>query len=301
MTVFYRIIYSLVRILSFIPFHVSQFVGRILGRAFVMIPMRRTKDSLDNLRHAFDENLTEVEIRRLNIRVLMHFGEMLFEVPHLLRLNRENLDRYVVFENRENFLAAVGKGKGAFILSAHLGNWELMAAAVTLLSESKTAAVARSIDFSPADRLMGDLRSRFGAELIPKRGGMKKVLKAVNEKKIIGILLDQSVDWYEGVFVQFLGRPACTNKGLALLALRTGAPVVPAFCVKHPDGRYRIIFEEEVNIQNTGDKTMDIEQNTALFTRIIEKYVKQYPDQWFWFHRRWKTKHYCSLPDDFSS
>lgn len=301
MAMIYRLIYAFVRIVSFIPFRTGQFLGRLLGRAFAMVPVNRTRDSLDNLRHAFGDQMTDPEIKRLNRLVVMHFGQMLFEVPHILRLNPENLDRYVVFENTENLLAAVGKGKGVFILSAHLGNWELMAAAVALLSVSKTAAVARSIDFSPADRLVRDLRTRFGAELIPKRGGMKKVLKAVKEKKTIGILLDQSVDWYEGVFVQFLGRPACTNKGLALLAQRTGAPVVPAFSARRSDGRYSVIFEKEVELQKTGDRTRDIEENTAIFTRIIEKYIRQCPEQWFWFHRRWKVRPYCPLPDDFGA
>jgi KDO2-lipid IV(A) lauroyltransferase len=128
---------------------------------------------------------------------------------------------------------------------------------------------------------------------------MKKLLAAKKENKVIGILLDQNVDWYEGVFVPFLGKSACTNKGLALVALRTGSPVIPAFSVRQPDGRYRVMFEDEVSLLKTGDKIKDIEENTALFTQIIGKYVSQYPDQWFWFHKRWKTRPFCPLPEDY--
>jgi KDO2-lipid IV(A) lauroyltransferase len=252
--------------------------------------------SLDNIRYAFGDHISEDKIRALNKRVLMHFGEMLFEVPHILRLNHKNVDRYVLFENEENLLSAVEKGKGVFILTGHFGNWELMSAAICLCLAPNGAIVVRPIDFEIGDRLINNLRSRFGAEIIPKQRAMKRLLMAARENKTVGILLDQNVDWYEGVFVRFLGRQACTNKGLALIARRTGSPVVPAFSVKQADGRYRVIFEKELELANTGDKTRDMEENTALFTNIIEKYIRQYPDHWFWFHRRWKTKSYCRLP-----
>lgn len=93
-----------------------------------------------------------------------------------------------------------------------------------------------------------------------------------------------------------IGRLACTNKGLALMALKTRTPVVAAFSVRQKDGRYGIIIEGEVKLQRSGNKIRDVEENTALFSRVIEKYVLHYPDQWFWFHRRWKTKNYCPLP-----
>ncbi|HOP47903.1 MAG TPA: lysophospholipid acyltransferase family protein [Desulfobacteraceae bacterium] len=298
LTIIYRLIYLIIRILSHIPFRICQFIGRTLGLLFDLIPMKRTDVSLDNLRYVFEGDLNENEIRRLNRRVLMHFGEMLFEIPHLFRLNSENLDNYVIFENQQNLLAALDKGKGVFALTAHLGNWELLNTAVPLYFGIKTAAVARPIEFLPVERLFSDLRSRFGTDLIQKQRGIKRILTAIKDKKLVGILLDQSVDWYEGVFVEFMGRPACTNKALARLVQKTGAPVVPAFCVKQPDGRYKIIFDEEVNIQKSADKTIDVEQNTALFTAIIEKHVREYPEQWFWFHRRWKVKNYCPLPDD---
>lgn len=298
LTLIYRLICLFIRILSHIPFHICQFIGRTLGLLFDLIPMKRTDVSLDNLRHVFEGDLTEIEIRRLNRRVLMHFGEMLFEIPHLFRLNSENLGNYVIFENQQNLLSALAKGKGVFALTAHLGNWELLNTAVPLHFGIKTAAVARPIEFIPVERLFSDLRSRFGTDLIQKQRGIKRILTAVKDKRLVGILLDQSVDWYEGVFVEFMGRPACTNKALARLVQKTGAPVIPAFCVKQPDGRYKIIFDEEVNIQISGDKTVDVEHNTALFTAIIEKHIREYPEQWFWFHRRWKVKNYCPLPGD---
>ncbi len=264
-----------------------------------MVSMRRFKTSLDNLRKVFGNQLSEDEIKRLNTQVILHFGQVLFEIPHILRLSRANLDRYVLFKNKENLLKAIEKGKGVFILSAHFGNWELMSAALCLrfAPDGSAAVVVRPIDFPAADLLVRALRSRFGAKIIPKQHALKRVLKAVKNNKIVGILLDQNVDWYEGVFIPFLGLPACTNKGLALMAIKTRAPVIPIFPVRQPDGRYCIIFEKEIDLIRTGDKTRDIEENTALFTKIIERYVKKYPDHWFWFHERWKTKPFCQIPD----
>ena len=236
------------------------------------------------------------EIKNLYRRVLKHFGQMFFEVPHALRFNNANLNKYVVFKGEDHLLEAIKEGKGVFLLTAHFGNWEFMAVAIAI-HFGKLAVVARSSDFPPFEKLLSDLRSRFGTEIIPKQNGMRKIFYALKKKKLIGILLDQNVDWYQGVFVDFLNRRACANKGLALMALRTQTPVIPSFSVRRKDGRYDIFFGKEVELIRTGDITKDIEENTALFAGIIEKQIKEHPDHWFWFHRRWKTLPYCSLPD----
>jgi len=295
----YGALYGLVGLISLIPFHTGQRFGRTLGRGLAGILGGRIKVSLDNLRHVYGDEMSESELTELNARVLMHFAQMIFEAPHILRLKHSNLEKYVVFENSENFLSAIKKGKGTFILTGHFGNWELMSAAVTLRFAPKGAVIARPIDFLPADRLMRKLRARFGNEIIPKQRAMRRVLQAAKKNMAIGFLMDQNVDWYEGVFVRFLGRTACTNKGLALLALRTGTPVIPMFSARQEDGRYRITFGREVALVRTGDKTRDLEENTQLFSEIIETYVRKHPDQWFWFHRRWKTKSYCPLPEGY--
>jgi KDO2-lipid IV(A) lauroyltransferase len=295
----YVLLYALVRFLSMIPYHTGQRLGRVFGSGLARVLGGRVNVSLDNLQYIYGSRIKERELRDLNARIVVHFSQMLFEAPHILRLKPTNLERYVVFENEGNFLSAIEKGRGVLILTAHFGNWELMSAATSLRFAEKGAVIARPINFLPAERMMNQLRSRFGNKIIPKQRAMRRVLTAVKENMAIGFLMDQNVDWYEGVFTRFMGRPACTNKGLALLALRTGAPVIPMFSVRRGDGRYRIIFEREVELIRTGDKTRDLEENTQIFSGIIERYVSQYPDQWFWFHRRWKTRPYCPLPEDY--
>lgn len=296
----YRLTHIIARCMSHIPLPLGQFLGRMLGTAVSMIPTLRTSIVLENIQRAFKGTERGAHPRRLMQKIFMHFGQMCFEVPHILKMTSENLERFVVFQGEENFTSAEKKGKGVFILTAHFGNWELMSAALSIRLHN-SAVVVRPIDFHPFERFMLDLRTRFGAEIIPKQKAMRRLLKAMRNRKIVGILLDQNVDWYEGVFVNFLGKRACTNKGLALLALKTEAPVVPIFSVRQKDGRFRIIFEPEINLVRTGGKIKNIEENTALFTSVIEKYIHRYPDHWFWFHRRWKTLPYCRLPETYFS
>lgn len=298
-TLTYWAMYGGVWLLSLVPIRIGQGIGRMLGSVLAAVLKGRVTSSLNNLRYVFDGAMSESELIALNGRIIAHFTQMLFEAPHILRLTPRNLDRYVVFENEDALSRAIAKGRGVFMLTAHFGNWEFMSAATALGLHAKNAVVVRPADFEPADRLLTILRSRFGTEIIPKRRAMKKLLAVKKENKVIGILLDQNVDWYEGVFVPFFGKPACTNKGLALVALRTGSPVVPIFSVRQPDGRFRIIFEDEVVLKRSGDKIKDIEENTTLFNQIIEKYVRRYPDHWFWFHKRWKTRPYCELDQKF--
>ena len=290
----YKLIRMIVLLMSYIPLPLAQFKGKGLGTVAYLIPMSRKAVALENIRLSFPR-MTEWEAKRFLRKIYRHFGQMLFEIPHIFRMRPHNVDKYVLFQNQEHLINALSKKRGVFLLTAHFGNWELMCAAASIRF-GNTAVVARPADFAPMDRMINELRSRFGTEIIPKQKGMRRILTLAKENKIVGILLDQNVDWYEGTFVPFLGRWACANKGLALLALRTGTPVVPVFSVRQRDGRYRLIFEREVELVRTGDKTRDVEDNTALFTAIIESYVRHYPDHWFWFHKRWKTRNYCELP-----
>jgi KDO2-lipid IV(A) lauroyltransferase len=287
------IIDSALGLLSLIPLKTAQSAGKVLGIMAYQIPMSRKSMALENIRKSFP-SMTEAEAGRLLRRVYIHFGRVLLEIAQIRKLTRRNLVDYVEFTGEENLKKAVSKGKGALILTAHFGNWELMCAAASL-KLGNVAVVARRLDFVPMDKVINGLRSRFGAVIIPHKEAARRIVGALREKMLIGILLDQKEDWYQGAFVPFFGRWACTNKGLAVLALKTGAPVVPVFSVRQKNGRYKVVFEKEVELQRTGDKTKDVEDNTENFTRIIEMYVRNKPDHWFWFHNRWGTKNYCEL------
>lgn len=290
-----KAIYALLKLMSHIPYPVGQFMGRMLGTAGSFLPIGRMRVSLDNMRDCLGDELDEVELRRLNRRMYRHFGQMLFEVPHVLRVTPDNLGQFVTFENEEYLKEALSLGKGCLILSAHFGNWEMMCASFPL-HFGKLSIVVRPVDFPPLDRVLRELRERYGSRIIPKQRGARRIMQDLRKGRPVAVLLDQNVDWYEGVFVDFLGKTACTNKGLALIALKTGAPVVPAFTVRRPDGGYRLLLERPLVPSPTGDKVRDVEESTALYASIISRMIRKHPDQWFWFHRRWKTKNFCTLP-----
>lgn len=290
----YRLLNLFAIVLSYIPLPVGRFLGRLMGLLISVLPIKRMDILEDNLQNSLGESSAKGEIKRLKRKVAYHFGQMLFEVPHILRFNNRNLEKYIRIVNEEHLLNAIKKEKGVFLLTGHLGNWEFICAAVSLRF-GPFSVVAKPLDFKPLDRLATDVRTRFGNDIIPRRKAMRKILRALKQKKMVGILLDQSARLDQGVFVNFLGRMACTNKGLALMASRSGAPVIPTFAVRENDGRCLLIFEKEIELQMSGDKTRDIENNTALFARAIEEYIMKYPDQWVWFHRRWKTLPYCSI------
>jgi Kdo2-lipid IVA lauroyltransferase/acyltransferase len=293
-----RLILFMIKMMSHVPIPVARFMGRAIGMISLLIPFKRKGIAFENIKTSLGESLGKRDLSRVNRKFLLHFSQMLFELPHIFRMDQDNLKEYVTFSNEETLIKAVSKGKGVFILTGHLGNWEILSAAASIRF-GNTSVVARPFDNEELDDLMTSLRSRFGTEIITKQKAMRKLLNAIQRKRIIGILLDQNVDWYEGACVTFFNRWACTNKGLALLALRTGAPVIPAFALRRKDGRYRIIIGNEIPLIKTGDKTKDIEENTALYTQIIEDFIRKYPEQWFWFHNRWKTRPSCRLPEDF--
>lgn len=288
-----RIIFQ---IMAFTPLGLGRLMGKTLGIIISMLPLARLRVSMENIRHTLGSSMTDSEVVRLNRGVYKHFGQTFFELAHIFRMNSKNLDKYVVFEGSENLSKALAKGQGVFMLSAHLGNWEMITAAVSIRFGGLSAIA--SPQHSPSvNRLINTIRTRFGMEVIPKKKGLKRMMSAVKQNRIVGILLDLNAKWDQGVFVDFLGRPSCTNKGLAIMALKMGTPVIPGFSIREKDGLYHIYLGEEVKLIRTGDRTRDIEENTALFTRIIESYVIKYPDQWLWVHRRWKTLPYCPLPD----
>ena len=232
----YRLFKLLAIVLSYIPLPVGRFLGRLMGLLISVLPIKRMDILEDNLQNSLGGSLAKAEIKRLKRKIAYHFGQMLFEVPHILRFNKRNLEKYIKIVNEEHLVNAIKKGKGAFILTGHFGNWEFICAAVSLRFEP-FSVVARPLDFKPLDRLAMDVRTRFGNDIIPRRKAMRKILRELKRKRMIGILLDQSARRDQGVFVNFLGRMACTNKGLALMASKSGTPVIPTFAVRQKDGK----------------------------------------------------------------
>ena len=273
------------------PLRRALFIG--LSRLFYLLIPRQRLIATHNLRRAFPEK-SEGEILRIVQGVYRNMGIVAAEFFDIPRLTKENIAAQVETEGLENCWKALEKGQGLLLFSAHFGNWELEAAAAALLIKP-AVVIYRPLDSPLLDHLVLRVRSATGNIPLAKEHAMRPMLRALKQNGILGILIDQNVDWYEGVFVDYFGRPACTTDGLALLALHTEAPVLPAYMVRLPDGRYRLVFGPEVEVIRTGDRDADILANTQRFTKVIEQIVRRYPDQWLWVHQRWKTQP-CQVP-----
>jgi KDO2-lipid IV(A) lauroyltransferase len=266
-----------------------------VGRSFFHLSPRHRRIALSNLFRAFGPEVSLEDRWRIALSSFENMGLTLLETLHFPGLGADGLRNRIEIEGLWNLNKAACKNKGVLILTAHFGNWEFLLLTLGLMGFTG-GAIFRPFDFKPLDDYITFIRTSTGARLIPKNRSMRKALAALHSREMLGILLDQNTILREGVFVDFFGHPACTDKGLALLALKSGAPVVPLFCLRLGNGRHKIIIQPEVELQRTGDKTKEVEDNTALFTRAIEDMVRAYPEQWLWIHQRWKQRPYEPWP-----
>lgn len=278
-------------ILAHLPSSLGLAAGRRLGDVLWWALPRRRAVALDNLERSFRGERSPAELRRLGRRSFQHVGMNVVEVcRYFLRPTHVMLSRVRV-EGREQLEAAAAHGRGVLILTAHFGNWELLAAAHGLIG-LPLSIVTRPLDHPLLDDLAARFRRRSGAELIVKRQAVREVLAALRRKRMVGILLDQNATRAEGVFVPFFGSLACTSKGLALLALRTGAPVVPVFLRREPDGRHCMDVGAALPSPEDGLVTT----YTTTFNRVLEAAIRRAPEQWLWMHDRWRTRPREAVP-----
>ena len=291
----YKLLKLMVTLMSTLPEAVLRFFSDILGLIWYKIDKRHRTVVLDNLNLAYLGRFSRREAERMATHIFKNTAAILFEVIWAYRIPRDKLFSYFTVKGAEHIENARKKGRGVLLLTCHMGNFELLVAALPKAGVENPYGIYRKFDFNPLERLMREMRQRFGATLIPMRGASEKIDAVLQDGGEMGTLLDQNVDWYKGVFVDFFGRPACTNSGFAKLALRSRSPVVPMYTVRK-NGRFLIEFLPEIALSETGDRIKDVEINTQNYTSAVESMVRRYPDQYFWVHNRWKTKPYCPYP-----
>ncbi|MDO8446298.1 MAG: lysophospholipid acyltransferase family protein [Deltaproteobacteria bacterium] len=279
--------YLFTRFFSILPLKSSVQAGRRLGRLLFSIDRRHRKVAIDNLSIILD--LDPVEAEGIARTVFENIGMTFAEFIKIPTLGKSFFDNNVEVDGFENYLRAKGAGKGVLMLGAHLGSWELLPAC-HLIKMGEAASVVYKRTKNPyVSRFIDSIRRSYGLKTIPHRNSVREIMAALRRGEGVGILLDQHAGLKEAIVVDFIGRPAATNYGLALIALKTGAPVVPMFFVREGDERYRFIYEEPIHLQKSGDSERDIREATIRFNSVIEKYVRKYPEQWFWVHIRWKA------------
>ena len=274
-------------IVALLPLWVGFFLANIAGRFIFAILYKDRRRAIGNLKSAFPEK-TDAEIRRITKGVFTNLCKSGVEIANTYKLNRVNIDRWVSSEGFEKVDRALSKGKGVIILASHFGNWELMALYYAIKGYPCNT-IARRIYFDRYDRFINKVRSSWGINVIFRDGSLKKILKKLKQNEAMGILADQDMDSVDGIFVDFFGKPAYTPRGPVALALASGAPLIPSFIIRQKQG-HKLIVSDPIELVKKNDREETIRYNTQKWTRVFEEYIRKYPEQWVWMHRRWKTK-----------
>jgi KDO2-lipid IV(A) lauroyltransferase len=275
--------------LGALPRPLALKAGKAVGAlAHVALPHLRRHAEI-NLRLAFPQldPQARARIRRGTFRNL---GRLLGEVSQFPRFHRGNISSVVVYEGLDHFLAAQAQGRGVILLTGHIGAWELSVYAHSIYGHPMSF-LARRVDNPLVERLAESYRARHGNRSIDKRGSVREVLKRLKAGGVVGILADLNAAREEGVFCDFFGLPACSTAGVATLALRTGAVVLPGYIIWDEVARiHRLHFEPPLETINTGNQKEDVLANTARYMKTLEAIIRRHPEQWLWIHRRWRTR-----------
>jgi KDO2-lipid IV(A) lauroyltransferase len=279
---------------------VARPLGRLprgLARMFVRALTLSAYFGLSRLRRVGERNL-EMALPEVpaseRTRILRHLfrnlGWQLVEFCRMPRYNAQNTKGWIRTEGLENYLAAQGRGKGVLVLTGHLGGWELSSFYHSLMGHPM-GMVIRRLDNRLLDEYVNNIRCLHGNRVLHKDDFARGLLTAMRAGETVGILMDTNMTPPQGVFVKFFGVTACTASGLARVALKTGAAVVPGFLVWEAGERqYVLHFGAELRFARSGDSEADILAATQQCNDVLESWIRRYPDQWLWIHRRWKTR-----------
>jgi KDO2-lipid IV(A) lauroyltransferase len=278
-------------VLAALPLWLALRLGELGALLAYLIDLPHRGVGMHNLAIAFPER-SLAERRRILRRSFLNLGRMGAELAHLPRLSSEQLRAMVRFEDEAWWREAISweRSTGVLVLSGHFGNWELLVFAHGVRGHP-VHMVHRAIANPLVDGWLNALRARAGTRMIRKSAGAGGVLHALRERALLVLPIDQNSTRGLGVFVDFFGRPASTNAGMARIALRTDAPIVPVFIVR--DGwraRHRVHVLPILQVERTGDAAEDVRRNTQRFTAVFEDMVRRHPEQWLWMHKRWKTR-----------
>ncbi len=257
----------------------AQFYVRLLDR----FAPRLRRIANRNLELAFPEKTT-AERSRIADGVFRSIGRLLFTFSRFPGINAENVGQWIQYEGLENYLDAKKEGRGVLVATGHLGNWELSAFTHAIMTEPMHFVV-RPLDNERINTFVEQRRKLTGNHLIGKWDAPRSILRALRKNEAIGILIDQNTSLQEGTFVQFFGAQACATTAFARLAARTGAVVIPGFALWSAElQKYVLRFYQPVLMSG------DMQADTQRLHGVLEQIIREYPDQWFWIHRRWKTR-----------
>ena len=287
----YVIFRAAIGFFSILPRRLALAVGAWLGELLYCVDVPHRRIALHNLRLAFPQ-FSAADHRAILRRSCRNLGRVGAEICHLPSLTAESVGRYVRVEDEQRWQAlfAAAAARGALVLTGHFGNFELLAYAHGLLGHPITL-VHRPMRNPLVDRAITGLRARVGTVSLPKKTAARAALRALHARSIVAIPADQNQTRRYGVFVELFGLPASTTPGPTRLAMLSRSPVLPVFLIRDGESdTHRIVVLPEVELVRTGDREADVLANTQRCTAVIEEMLRRHPDQWIWFHKRWKTR-----------
>jgi len=284
----YILIKLVVGFFRILPRKAALMIGSFLGRIAPYFVPKERRLAEKHLTMAFGNEKDNQEIRRLSRDIFRFLALNFVDMVRLNTMTTEEIERICIVHNIEFMQEAHSKGKGIIALSGHMGCWELMGSWLTTIG-IKPYALARRLYDPRLERLLVDNRERGGMTVISRGENTREILRAFKQGHLVGMLVDQDTD-IRGIFVDFFGQPAHTASAPALLSLRYGVPIVPLFIYRDNNHNHHICVGEPLGIEPTGDMEHDIELLTASAAKVTENFIREHPEQWVWFHQRWKTK-----------
>ncbi|NOY68444.1 MAG: lysophospholipid acyltransferase family protein [Deltaproteobacteria bacterium] len=284
----YFAVLCVMRFFCILPRKTGIAIARFLARVYYALNTKHRKNTINHLSMALGKEKTPIEIRKIARNVFLHFATVAVDTMRIPDYIKAGMERYISVKDLSVVEEARAKGKGIIFLTGHFGNWELMGAYMAALGYP-LVVVSRASSNPAMDRLISDMRNNAGYYNIPRGKSTREILKALKKGYALGILIDQDTK-VRGVFVDFFGQKAHTPVGPILLAKRFDIPIIPIFMYLLPDLTYTIECLDPVELVDTGDVDADLIANVQKCSDAYERIIRRYPDQWAWFHRRWKTR-----------
>ena len=285
----FAVAWLFIHVLRALPRRMARAAGVVIAAIAYVSHGRLRRVGRRNLELAFPEMPTSQRAAVLR-EEYRHLGWLLAEFCQMSTYTRETASLFIRTEGLDHYLGARDRGKGVFVLTGHLGAWEL-SSFYHSLAGYPMGMVIRRLDNPLVDSLVNSIRCQHGNRVLHKDDFARGLIGAMRAGETVGILMDTNMTPPQGLFVPFFGIEACTASGLARVALKTGAAVLPGFLLwEERERQYVLRFGPELTLADSGDSEADAASNTALFTAVIEETIRQYPSQWLWMHRRWKTR-----------
>ena len=264
-------------------------LGRGIGLISYYLIKKRREIASKNLQITFGSQFTAGQRRDICKASFINVGKTCIEFLRFPTLSTENIWNVVTVEGRENLDAALAGGKGAIVFLAHFGNWELLSLVYGALIPDRAKAIAFPLKNALLNTYICQRREQLSLKLIPRKRAVRETLRALKNNEAVGFFADQNAG-PEGIFVEFLGKSASAARGPAVLALKTGAPLLFSLAIRQPDDQHHVYISSPIYTEPSEDFEQDVELYTTQMLKQLETYIHKYPAQWLWLHNRWKTQ-----------